>query len=75
MIDINDPEKQTENAEKYSHNVSPYQNTRDEVNRMQIWSFDMDSFKFMIQFTLAGISLLVPSQKWLIEEFRKLFGL
>ena len=26
LIDINDPEKQTENAEKYSHNVSPDQN-------------------------------------------------
>jgi len=75
LIDINDPEKQTENAEKYSHNVSPYQNTRDEVKRMQIWPFDLNSFKFIIQFTLAGISLLLPSHEGFIEEFRKLFGL
>lgn len=59
LINVNDPEKQTENAEKYSHNVSPYQNTRDEVNRMQIWPFDQNSFKFIIQFALAIISLLL----------------
>ena len=75
LIDINDSEKQTENAEKYSHNVSPYQNTRDEVNRMQIWPFDMDSFKFIIQFTLSGILLLVPSLSEYIEGIRKLLGL
>ena len=75
LIDINDPEKQTENAEKYSHNVSPYQNTRDEVNRMQVWPFDWNSFKFLIQFTLSGLLLLVPSHADYVEVFKKLFGL
>jgi hypothetical protein len=75
LIDINDPEKQTENAEKYSHNVSPYQNTRDEVNRMQVWPFDWSSFKFLIQFTLSGLLLLVPSLVDYVEVFKKLFGL
>ena len=73
MIDINDPEKQTEDAEKYSHNVSPDQNTRDEVNRMQIWPFDLNFFKFLIQFILSGLLLLVPPLETYIEVFRKLF--
>jgi hypothetical protein len=74
LIDINDPEKQTENAEKYFHNVSPYQNTRDEVNRMQVWPFDSESFKFIIQFTLSGLLLLVPSLAIPIEVIKKSLG-
>jgi hypothetical protein len=73
LIDINDPQKQTENAEKYSNHASPYQNTRDEINRMQIWPFDLNSSKFIIQFTLSGLLLLVPSLADYIEVFRKLF--
>ncbi|HJT83985.1 MAG TPA: hypothetical protein VJ697_05840 [Nitrososphaeraceae archaeon] len=75
MININDPENQTENAEKYLHNVSPYQNTRDEVNRVQILPFDLNSFKFLIQFILSGLLLLIPSLADYIEDFKKLFGL
>jgi hypothetical protein len=58
IIDIHDPDRESELSEIYNKNASPYKDVRDEINNIQVWPFDYNTFKFIIQFSLTTISLL-----------------